>query len=132
MRGLNASWGSFRAPPAQYIVDTLKNLLRARFNLPTTESQYLDPLRTHPSIASFVFSFSFNRIVRRSVDFDIELRFGAVKIRGIDAERMLATKLHAASLSIAQQLPKKCLVARGRLSQIPGKFDRLHITHDVT
>ena len=30
-----------------WLVDTLKNLLRVRLNLPTVESQHLNPLRTH-------------------------------------------------------------------------------------
>jgi hypothetical protein len=45
---------------------------------------------------------------------------------------MLSTKLHAASSPIAQQLPKERLIARGRLPQESGEFDRLNISHELT
>jgi hypothetical protein len=69
--------------------------------LPATESQHLDPLRTHPSVAGLVLSFSLDRLMRRAIYFHDQLRFGTVKVRGIDAKRMLATKFLATSLSIA-------------------------------
>jgi hypothetical protein len=87
-------------------------------NLGVPEAQDLIALSSQPLISTIIFLLTSS--VLTSVDFDDDAKFDAAEVGEVGADRMLATKLGAENLALAEAGPEQALGESGLITKGSG------------
>jgi len=101
-------------------VQSFQNIFKIiqNFMIPESQNLYASTFQSPASLV--IICLLLLSVVATAVQLDRQLRIVAVKVQNKSVERMLATELHTAETSVAQQMPKNLLCIGEFCAQVSG------------
>ncbi len=87
-------------------------------------TQDIDLLVGEKTVSLFIFGPLIGKAVSATIEFDGELRHGAIEIEKVDAAGVLPAKFEIVEAMVTQQTPEALLRVRGSLAELAGEIAR--------